>query len=100
MVMGERGAGMEARMTTQTQVMIGVAVLGMALAGAVAAQDILKVQSWPGDFDKVPCDVWQKEHDGKWVQVKTVTDGHLNFWGYWFLNTAQSVVLDQKCGKK
>ena len=86
-------------MTAKRVLAAAAAVLVVALGATAMAQDKLKVQSWPGDFDRVPCDVWQKQSDGKWVQVRTVTDGHLDFWGYWFLNTPQSAVLDQKCGK-
>lgn len=71
---------------------------GLAATATLASAAQYRVDSWPADIDKVPCDVWQKKADGTWNQVQPVDAGGLTYWGYWFRNNNYSAILDKKCG--
>jgi hypothetical protein len=62
------------------------------------AETVYSIGSWPADLDKVPCDAWKKNADGSWTQTGTIKAGRVTMSGNTFGNTAESTLVEKKCG--
>jgi hypothetical protein len=58
------------------------------------------ISSYPAGFAEVPCDAFKKNSDGSWTQVAIlIAGGALIPAGNNFKNTAETRIIEEKCGR-
>jgi hypothetical protein len=58
------------------------------------------ISSYPAGLAEVSCDAFKKNPDGSWTQVATLIAGGAPIpAGNSFKNTAESRIIEKKCGK-
>ena len=58
------------------------------------------ISSYPAGLAEVSCDAFKKNPDGSWTQMATlIAGGALIPAGNNFKNTAESRIIEKKCGK-
>lgn len=74
------------------------ALIFALIASASVHAETYRIDAWPRDLDKVPCDAFKKNADGSWTQTGTIVGGGMTMTGNTFKDTGETKMLEQRCG--
>jgi hypothetical protein len=80
---------------------IGLTAFLVCGGNAFAAE--YRLQNWPADFDKVPCEAWVHNPDGSWSSAPgavIIAGLSTRMEGLSFRKNTEAQLLDARCGKK